>query len=198
MSSLLAACLIPIQIDTVIPAIMVLTVAGALYPPYLTVINSSIQAQRGISRMADCDDYAFLVDKQWFDLDYDKTNFRAVKKMDSIPVVLDWSLSSDNNKSLFKLYKGFAAHPIKEEFERLDTVLPWMRGLEMTMMLKKRKDLCFLGWPSCSHPIAHERPKSQTILQIISGSVPVPRVSLFKPAFVWPNMPEGQSSIADQ
>ena len=55
----------------------------SIIPPYLTVINSSIQAQPGISRMADCNDYAFLVDKEWFDLDYDKTNFRAVKKMDS-------------------------------------------------------------------------------------------------------------------
>ncbi|TQD89068.1 hypothetical protein C1H46_025356 [Malus baccata] len=46
---------------------------------------------------------------------------------------------------------------------------------------------------ACMHPIAGERPKTQTIIQIISGSVPVPRVPPFKPAFVWPssNMPEG-------
>ncbi|KAF7809535.1 putative L-type lectin-domain containing receptor kinase S.5 [Senna tora] len=39
---------------------------------------------------------------------------------------------------------------------------------------------------ACSHPIASERPKMQSIVQIISGSVPVPHVSPFKPAFVWP------------
>lgn len=39
---------------------------------------------------------------------------------------------------------------------------------------------------ACSHPIASERPKMQTIVQIISGSVNVPHVPPFKPAFVWP------------
>ncbi|MED6143505.1 hypothetical protein PIB30_006763 [Stylosanthes scabra] len=39
---------------------------------------------------------------------------------------------------------------------------------------------------ACSHPIASERPKMQTIVQIISGSVPVPHVPPFKPSFVWP------------
>ncbi|CAK7357550.1 unnamed protein product [Dovyalis caffra] len=39
---------------------------------------------------------------------------------------------------------------------------------------------------ACSHPIASERPKTQAIFQIVSGSVPVPRVPPFKPAFVWP------------
>ncbi|XP_047161175.1 probable L-type lectin-domain containing receptor kinase S.5 [Vigna umbellata] len=41
---------------------------------------------------------------------------------------------------------------------------------------------------ACSHPIASERPKMQTIVQIISGSVPVPHVPPFKPSFVWPAM----------
>lgn len=41
---------------------------------------------------------------------------------------------------------------------------------------------------ACSHPIASERPKMQAILQILSGSVPVPYVPPFKPAFVWPAM----------
>jgi serine/threonine protein kinase len=39
---------------------------------------------------------------------------------------------------------------------------------------------------ACSHPIANERPKTQAIFQIVSGSVPAPRVPPFKPAFVWP------------
>ncbi|KAA8532111.1 hypothetical protein F0562_006747 [Nyssa sinensis] len=41
---------------------------------------------------------------------------------------------------------------------------------------------------ACSHPIASERPKTQAIVQIISGSVPPPYVPPFKPAFVWPAM----------
>ncbi|KAL0461199.1 UNVERIFIED_CONTAM: putative L-type lectin-domain containing receptor kinase S.5, partial [Sesamum latifolium] len=39
---------------------------------------------------------------------------------------------------------------------------------------------------ACSHPNASERPKTQAILQIISGTMPVPTVPPFKPAFVWP------------
>ncbi|CAK9180029.1 unnamed protein product [Ilex paraguariensis] len=41
---------------------------------------------------------------------------------------------------------------------------------------------------ACSHPIASERPKTQAIVQIISGTVPTPHVPPFKPAFVWPAM----------
>ncbi|OWM68361.1 probable L-type lectin-domain containing receptor kinase S.5 isoform X2 [Punica granatum] len=47
--------------------------------------------------------------------------------------------------------------------------------------------LLFLGL-ACSHPIASERPKTQAIVQILSGSVPPPQVSPFKPPFVWPSM----------
>ncbi|XP_073150542.1 probable L-type lectin-domain containing receptor kinase S.5 [Henckelia pumila] len=40
---------------------------------------------------------------------------------------------------------------------------------------------------ACSHPDANERPKTQAIFQmIISGTMPVPQVPLFRPAFVWP------------
>ncbi|XP_047972680.1 probable L-type lectin-domain containing receptor kinase S.5 [Salvia hispanica] len=39
---------------------------------------------------------------------------------------------------------------------------------------------------ACSHPIAAERPKTQAIVQIISGTVAAPVVPPFKPAFVWP------------
>lgn len=41
---------------------------------------------------------------------------------------------------------------------------------------------------ACSHPIASERPKTHAIVQIISGSMAVPHVPPFKPAFVWPAM----------
>ncbi|KAF6160922.1 hypothetical protein GIB67_025457 [Kingdonia uniflora] len=51
---------------------------------------------------------------------------------------------------------------------------------------------------ACSHPISGERPKPQTIVQIISGSVPPPYIPPFKPAFVWPVMePTGDSSMTN-
>ncbi|KAL5564728.1 hypothetical protein UlMin_027892 [Ulmus minor] len=50
---------------------------------------------------------------------------------------------------------------------------------------------------ACSHPNAAERPKTQAILQILSGSMAPPHVAPFKPAFVWPStMPT--SSISDR
>ncbi|KAA8547626.1 hypothetical protein F0562_004055 [Nyssa sinensis] len=50
---------------------------------------------------------------------------------------------------------------------------------------------------ACSHPSASERPKTEVILQIISGSVPAPYVPPFKPAFVWPAaVPMGDDSIS--
>ncbi|KAH7856660.1 hypothetical protein Vadar_004006 [Vaccinium darrowii] len=42
---------------------------------------------------------------------------------------------------------------------------------------------------ACSHPIAGKRPKTEAIVQILSGLVSVPNVPPFKPAFVWPSMP---------
>ncbi|KAJ0844602.1 putative protein kinase RLK-Pelle-L-LEC family [Helianthus annuus] len=41
---------------------------------------------------------------------------------------------------------------------------------------------------ACSHPIADERPKTHTIVQMLAGSVAIPHVPPFKPAFVWPAM----------
>ncbi|KAG5534431.1 hypothetical protein RHGRI_022530 [Rhododendron griersonianum] len=42
---------------------------------------------------------------------------------------------------------------------------------------------------ACCHPIVSERPRTQAIVYIISGLVPVPYVPPFKPVFVWPSMP---------
>ncbi|KAI8541002.1 hypothetical protein RHMOL_Rhmol08G0028900 [Rhododendron molle] len=42
---------------------------------------------------------------------------------------------------------------------------------------------------ACCHLIASERPRTQAIVHIISGLVPVPYVPPFKPVFVWPSMP---------
>lgn len=47
------------------------------------------------------------------------------------------------------------------------------------------KRLLLLGL-ACSHPIAGERPETQSIVQIVSGLVPAPVVPPFKPSFMWP------------
>lgn len=57
-------------------------------------------------------------------------------------------------------------------------------------VVEEAERLLLLGL-ACSHPNAGERPKTQAIVQIISGSVAVPSVPAFKPSFVWPSMPEG-------
>ncbi|XP_072978969.1 probable L-type lectin-domain containing receptor kinase S.5 isoform X2 [Typha angustifolia] len=59
------------------------------------------------------------------------------------------------------------------------------RRLNGSFDLVKAERLLLLGL-ACSHPIPRERPKAETIVQILSGSVPPPPVPLFKPPFVWP------------
>ncbi|XP_075653627.1 putative L-type lectin-domain containing receptor kinase S.5 [Castanea sativa] len=74
----------------------------------------------------------------------------------------------------------------------LDAVDERLQGDEY--VVEEAQRLLLLGL-ACSHPIAGERPKTQTIIQIISGAVAVPPVPPFKPAFVWPStMPEGSNS----
>ena len=52
-------------------------------------------------------------------------------------------------------------------------------------LVDEAERLLLLGL-ACSHPNARERPKMQAIIQIISGSMAVPHVPPFKPAFLWP------------
>ncbi|GAB4847658.1 hypothetical protein Ancab_026720 [Ancistrocladus abbreviatus] len=59
--------------------------------------------------------------------------------------------------------------------------------LEKNYVAEEAERVLLLGL-ACSHPIAAERPKTQAIVQILSGSVPVPTVPPFRPAFVWPAM----------
>ncbi|EXB79403.1 putative L-type lectin-domain containing receptor kinase S.5 [Morus notabilis] len=56
---------------------------------------------------------------------------------------------------------------------------------------EEAKRLLLLGL-ACSHPNVSERPKTQAIVQIISGSVAPPHVPSFKPPFMWPSaVPDG-------
>ncbi|KAM5562848.1 putative L-type lectin-domain containing receptor kinase S.5 [Rosa sericea] len=59
--------------------------------------------------------------------------------------------------------------------------------------LEEAKKLLLLGL-ACSHPTASERPQTQAICQIISGTMSVPSVPPFKPVFTWPSMGTAYSS----
>ncbi|KAG5529892.1 hypothetical protein RHGRI_030312 [Rhododendron griersonianum] len=51
---------------------------------------------------------------------------------------------------------------------------------------------------ACSHPTASERPKTQEIVQMLSGSVPVPYVPPFKPAYMSSSVAMGDEDISSQ
>ncbi|KAL5858692.1 hypothetical protein ACOSQ3_006150 [Xanthoceras sorbifolium] len=58
--------------------------------------------------------------------------------------------------------------------------------LENNFAIEEANKVLLLGL-ACSHPIATERPKTEEILQIISGTLPAPYVPPFRPAFTWPS-----------
>ncbi|CAH9098361.1 unnamed protein product [Cuscuta epithymum] len=66
----------------------------------------------------------------------------------------------------------------------LEAVDPRLRG---DYDVEQAQRLLLLGL-ACSHPTANERPRASDIVQIILGSVPIPIVPPFRPAFVWPSM----------
>ncbi|ONI17838.1 hypothetical protein PRUPE_3G182200 [Prunus persica] len=69
-------------------------------PQYLSVIETQIKSESeesstsGNDRMLTRYNYAFLVEQDWFRNNL--SNFRDVKDMDSVPVVLEWRLSLEN------------------------------------------------------------------------------------------------------
>lgn len=65
--------------------------------------------------------------------------------------------------------------------------------LRQDYVAEEAERLLLLGL-ACSHPNASERPKTQAILQIASGSLPAPHVPPFRPAFVWPSVGAGQGN----
>ncbi|VVA41151.1 PREDICTED: wall-associated, partial [Prunus dulcis] len=72
-------------------------------PPYLTMMSASILYQ-GETQNADCDDYAFLVDKDWFESER-SSSAHAVKSRSHVPVVLEWNIiNSTSSLALFGSY----------------------------------------------------------------------------------------------
>ncbi|TXG65073.1 hypothetical protein EZV62_012067 [Acer yangbiense] len=65
--------------------------------------------------------------------------------------------------------------------------------LENNFVVEEAKKVLLLGL-ACSHPIDTERPKTEEILQIISGTLPAPYVPPFRPVFTWPST--GPATIA--
>ena len=58
--------------------------------------------------------------------------------------------------------------------------------------VEEARRLLLLGL-ACSHPNASERPQTRDISQIISKTLPPPRVPPFKPAFTWASMPDAST-----
>ncbi|XP_047319684.1 probable L-type lectin-domain containing receptor kinase S.5 [Impatiens glandulifera] len=71
------------------------------------------------------------------------------------------------------------------------------KSIKDDYVVEEAERILLLGL-ACSHPTASERPKTHTISQIISGSVSVPRVSPFKPAFVWSSSSMGTENDTSQ
>ncbi|KAI5339823.1 hypothetical protein L3X38_019095 [Prunus dulcis] len=70
-------------------------------PPYLTMMSAFI-LNRGENQTADCGDYAFLVDKDWFER---SSSAHAVKSRRHVPVVLEWNII--NSTSSFALFGSY-------------------------------------------------------------------------------------------
>ncbi|KAM5573566.1 U-box domain-containing protein 32 [Rosa sericea] len=60
--------------------------------------------------------------------------------------------------------------------------------------VEEAQRLLLLGM-ACFHPIVRERPKSQTILQVVSGSIPAPILPPYQPKFMWPQVLEGSPAL---
>ncbi|ONI17825.1 hypothetical protein PRUPE_3G181100 [Prunus persica] len=78
-------------------------------PPYLTMMSLSI-LYKGENRNADCDNYAFLVDKDWFD----RSSAHAVKRRSHVPVVLEWNII--NSTSSFALFGSHVTENLDSYF----------------------------------------------------------------------------------
>ncbi|CAB4304348.1 unnamed protein product [Prunus armeniaca] len=79
--------------------------ASTSIPPHLSVISTDTEDD---SRARACKDiYAFLVDQEWFRNNFTASNFSVLKDMDSVPVVLDWSLGLENTSvTVFHRFTG--------------------------------------------------------------------------------------------
>ncbi|VVA27802.1 PREDICTED: wall-associated [Prunus dulcis] len=73
-------------------------------PPHLSVISTDIEDDR-TARVCTKKKYAFLVDEEWFRNNFMASNFSVLEDMDSVPVVLDWSLGLDNTS--LRLFQRF-------------------------------------------------------------------------------------------
>ncbi|XP_050160298.1 wall-associated receptor kinase-like 6 [Malus sylvestris] len=100
-------------------------------PRNLSVIDADIKSESEESTIngkggVSVDNYAFLVQQDWFY--HNLSNFRDVKDMDSVPVVLEWSISLDDmTNSLVKLYKEFVL-----VFDLLPNGSPQIRKFDST------------------------------------------------------------------
>ncbi|MQM03260.1 hypothetical protein Taro_036038 [Colocasia esculenta] len=84
------------------------------------------------------------------------------------------------------------------ELHRLGTILNAVdQKLGSDYVGEEAERMLLLGL-ACSHPNPGDRPKTQQIVQIISGSVPPPQVPAFRPAFVWPSATISIDDLGDE
>ncbi|XP_021802854.1 wall-associated receptor kinase-like 3 [Prunus avium] len=96
-------------------------------PPCLTMMGASILYQ-GETRKADCDDYAFLVDKDWFESEI-SSSAHEIKNGSKVPVVLQWNII--NSTSSFALFGRYVRN--KYSFINVDD---YERGIPYCFSIK--------------------------------------------------------------
>ncbi|KAG5529902.1 hypothetical protein RHGRI_030322 [Rhododendron griersonianum] len=110
-----------------------------------------------------------------------------------------------NQKDLEVAVKMFSRESLKGQddfFQELKIInqlrhknlVPLLVGLGEDCVAEEAQSFLLLGL-ACSHPIASERPKTQEIVQMLSGSMPVPHVPSFKPPYVLSPVPMLEEDI---
>ncbi|CAL9013286.1 unnamed protein product [Prunus brigantina] len=104
-------------------------------PPHLSVISTDIEDDmRG--REDTCNNYAFLVDQEWFNQEWIRKTFTASDVV-SVPVVLDWSLGLDNTS--VRLFQRFIG---QHDSRAYDDPTPICKILNATSTSTKQRLVC--------------------------------------------------------
>ncbi|XP_058185527.1 probable L-type lectin-domain containing receptor kinase S.5 [Rhododendron vialii] len=98
---------------------------------------------------------------------------RPGTQIDTYPLLVDWVWALHHEGQLLEAVDGRLGEDyVAEEAQRF-----LLLGL------------------ACSHPVASERPETQEIVQMLSGSMPVPRVPSFKPPYALAPVPMLEEDI---
>ncbi|XP_058185528.1 probable L-type lectin-domain containing receptor kinase S.5 [Rhododendron vialii] len=101
---------------------------------------------------------------------------RPRTQIDTYPLLVDWVWALHHEGQLLKAVDG----RLGEDYDAEEAQRFLLLGL------------------ACSHPTASERPKTQEIVLMLSGSVPVPYVPPFKPAYMALSVAMGNEGSSSQ